>query len=43
MRVLRYAALTVLGFLFVTPLLFMVSTSFKSRVESSRTPPTWIP
>ena len=43
MKVLRYVVLTVIAFLFVTPLLFMISTSFKSRVESSRTPPTWIP
>jgi multiple sugar transport system permease protein len=43
MKFLRYLILTVLGFLFITPLLFMVSTSFKSRVESSRTPPTWFP
>ena len=43
MKILRYAALSVLGLLFVSPLLFMISTSFKSRVESSRTPPTWLP
>ncbi len=43
MRALRYTVLAILTLLFVSPLLFMVSTSFKDRVESSRTPPTWIP
>ena len=43
MKALRYTLLTLLALIFVSPLLFMISTSFKSRVESSRTPPTWIP
>lgn len=43
MKALRYAALLVLTLLFVSPLLFMVSTSFKTRVESSQSPPSWIP
>ena len=43
MKILRYAILSVLALLFVSPLLFMLSTSFKTRVESSRTPPTWFP
>lgn len=43
MKALRYGALLVLTLLFVSPLLFMVSTSFKTRVESSQTPPSWIP
>jgi multiple sugar transport system permease protein len=42
-RALRYAVLALLALVFVSPLLFMISTSFKSRVESARTPPTWIP
>jgi multiple sugar transport system permease protein len=42
-RPLRYASLVVLALLFVSPLLFMISTSFKSRIESSRTPPTMLP
>jgi multiple sugar transport system permease protein len=42
-RTLRYAALLLLGLLFVSPLVLMVSTSFKTRVESSRTPPSLIP
>ena len=43
MKALRYGVLLLLTLLFVSPLLFMVSTSFKTRVESSQTPPTWIP
>lgn len=43
MKALRYGALLVLTLLFVSPLLFMVSTSFKTRVESSQSPPSWIP
>ena len=42
-KVLRYTVLGVLTLLFVSPLLFMVSTSFKSRQESGRTPPTLFP
>jgi multiple sugar transport system permease protein len=40
---LRYAALVLLGLLFVSPLVLMVSTSFKTRVESAQTPPSLIP
>lgn len=40
---LRYGVLTLLTLAFVSPLLFMLSTSFKTRAESGRTPPTWIP
>jgi multiple sugar transport system permease protein len=43
MKAVRYGVLGVLMLLFVSPLLFMLSTSFKSRVESAQTPPTWIP
>ena len=43
MKALRYATLGLLTLLFVSPLLFMISTSFKTRVESSRTPPTLFP
>lgn len=43
MKALRYGVLTLLAFLFVSPLLFMLTTSFKSRSESSRTPPTLFP
>jgi multiple sugar transport system permease protein len=42
-RVLRYVALTLLALLFVSPLLFMITTSFKSRIESAQTPPSLLP
>jgi multiple sugar transport system permease protein len=38
-----YAGLLLLTLVFVSPLLFMLSTSFKSNVESVSTTPTWIP
>jgi multiple sugar transport system permease protein len=43
MKAVRYGILTLLALLFVSPLLFMISTSFKSRTESSQSPPTWFP
>lgn len=39
----RYVPLTLLALVFVSPLLFMLVTSFKTRQESSAVPPTWIP
>jgi multiple sugar transport system permease protein len=39
----RYVPLTLLGVLFVSPLVFMLVTSFKTRQESAAVPPTWIP
>lgn len=39
----RYVLLIVLGLLFVSPLLFMLVTSFKTRSEATAVPPTWIP
>ena len=41
--VLRYALLIALALVFVSPLVFMLVTSFKSRVEAAGIPPTWIP
>jgi multiple sugar transport system permease protein len=41
--ILRYSALILLALLFISPLLFMLVTSFKSRVEAAGVPPTWIP
>ena len=38
-----YTGLLLLTLLFVSPLLFMLSTSFKSNVESVSATPTWIP
>lgn len=43
MKALRYGVLTLLTLLFVSPLLFMLTTSFKSRIESAQTPPTLLP
>jgi multiple sugar transport system permease protein len=43
MRALRYAALVVLTALFISPLLFVVLTSFKGAQQAVQTPPTWIP
>src|SRR3954447_5397951 len=39
----RYIPLTMLGLLFISPLLFMLVTSFKTRQESAPVPPSWIP
>jgi len=41
--VLSYAVLILLTVVFVTPLLWMLSTSFKTNVEATRLPPNWIP
>jgi|SRR4051794_19705462 multiple sugar transport system permease protein len=40
---LRYVVLIVLALIFISPLLFMLVTSFKSRIEAAGIPPTWIP
>jgi multiple sugar transport system permease protein len=42
-RVVRYVVLIALALLFISPLLFMLVTSFKTRVEAAGIPPTWIP
>ncbi len=42
-RIARYTVLIVLALLFISPLLFMIATSFKTRIESGSIPPTWIP
>ena len=42
-NVARYGVLVVLGVLFISPLVFMLVTSFKTRVEAAGVPPTWIP
>jgi multiple sugar transport system permease protein len=41
--VLSYAALVLLTVVFVAPLLWMLSTSFKTNVEATQLPPSWIP
>jgi multiple sugar transport system permease protein len=38
-----YAGLLLLTLVFVSPLVFMLSTSFKTNVESVSATPTWIP
>jgi len=43
MKTLRYALLVVLTAIFISPLVFMVVTSFKSVSEAVQTPPTWVP
>jgi len=42
-KYVRIAVLVLLTLAFVSPLLFMLSTSFKTRNESGQAPPTWIP
>ncbi len=42
-RILRYVVLILLAVLFISPLIFMLVTSFKTRVEAAGIPPTWIP
>src|SRR3954451_1671302 len=39
----RYVVLTVLALLFISPLIFMVVTSFKTPNEAASSSPTWIP
>jgi multiple sugar transport system permease protein len=39
----RYATLIGLALLFISPLLFMLVTSFKTRSEATSVPPTWVP
>jgi multiple sugar transport system permease protein len=40
---LSYVVLILLTLAFVTPLLWMLSTSFKTNVEATQLPPHWIP
>jgi multiple sugar transport system permease protein len=42
-QVVRYLVLTLLGLLFVSPLIFMIITSFKTRQDATAVPPSWIP
>jgi len=41
--VVRYVVLTVLALLFISPLIFMVVTSFKTPSEAASSSPSWIP
>ncbi len=42
-RILRYVVLILLAVLFISPLVFMLVTSFNTRIEAAGIPPTWIP
>ncbi|WP_258723990.1 carbohydrate ABC transporter permease [Cellulomonas sp. NS3] len=42
-RTLLYVALGVLSLLFISPLIYMVSTSFKTTADAAATTPQWIP
>jgi multiple sugar transport system permease protein len=41
--VVRFALLVLLALLFISPIVFMVVTSFKTRAEAGNIPPSWIP
>ncbi|NMR20206.1 carbohydrate ABC transporter permease [Cellulomonas fimi] len=40
---LRYLLLVLVGLLFLSPLIFMIVTSFKTRADAGAYPPQWIP
>jgi multiple sugar transport system permease protein len=42
-QVVRYLLLGVLALLYVSPILFMIVTSFKTREDAGGIPPSWIP
>lgn len=42
-NVVRYCVLGLLALVIVSPLVFILVTSFKTRSEATGTPPTWIP
>jgi multiple sugar transport system permease protein len=42
-RVLRYVVLIILALVFISPLIFMIVTSFKTRADAGSLPPTWWP
>jgi multiple sugar transport system permease protein len=42
-RTVRYVVLIVLALLFLSPLIFMIVTSFKTRSEAVSLPPSWLP
>jgi multiple sugar transport system permease protein len=42
-RAVRYTALIALALLFISPLIFMLVTSFKTRADAASLPPTWLP
>jgi len=42
-KALRYTVLVVLTVMFISPLLFVLVTSFKTAQEAVKSPPTWLP
>src|SRR3954454_21681864 len=42
-KILLYVALVLLSLLFISPLIYMVSTSFKTTADAASTTPQWIP
>jgi multiple sugar transport system permease protein len=42
-RPVRYVLLGVLALIYVSPILFMLVTSFKTRADAAGLPPSWIP
>ncbi|MGY6497100.1 MAG: carbohydrate ABC transporter permease, partial [Microcella sp.] len=42
-RTLRYVGLIVLAAIYISPLVFMFLTSFKTGPDATSVPPTWIP
>jgi multiple sugar transport system permease protein len=42
-RAVRYVVLTLLALIFISPIIFMVVTSFKTRADAASLPPTWWP
>ncbi len=42
-RVLLYVVLTVLTLIFISPLIYMLTTSFKTTAEAGASEPSWIP
>jgi multiple sugar transport system permease protein len=42
-RALRYVVLTLLALAFISPIIFMIVTSFKTRGDAASLPPTWWP
>jgi len=42
-RALRYVVLIAIALAFISPLIFMLVTSFKTRAAATSTPPQWIP
>lgn len=42
-RPVRYVLLAILALIYVSPILFMIVTSFKTRADAAGLPPSWIP